>query len=129
MFSKKKKTKKIVKDFSGSFFVLAAILNVVFLFLVSQTSHNNNSVSAERALIYYNGSEVREASESAGDPFITKNPYLGEKLKKPLISGDDPSLGARDARVNLIMFSDFDCEFCSRQYQTIKKVLAGLCKK
>jgi protein-disulfide isomerase len=111
--------------------VLAAILNVVFLFLISQALQNDQklyydgAISAQGDSVYYGGPEVKGALETADDPFITRNPYLGEELKKPLINGDDPSLGARDAQVNIIMFSDFDCEFCSGQYQVIKKVLAG----
>lgn len=67
--------------------------------------------------------EKSSAAADTGDPFITKNPLTPEKIFEPTIKGDDPSLGARDAQVNLIMFSDLDCEFCDSQHKSIKNVL------
>ena len=38
------------------------------------------------------------------------------------VSSDDPSWGSRDALVTIVQFSDFQCPFCSRVEDTMKKV-------
>ncbi|MEM4246852.1 MAG: DsbA family protein [Candidatus Woesearchaeota archaeon] len=37
-------------------------------------------------------------------------------------AGEDPSIGPKDAKVEMIIYSDFQCPFCSRVVPTIKKI-------
>lgn len=61
--------------------------------------------------------------KNEGDPMITKVPGLEDYLDGPIISATDPSLGATDAKVNIVQFSDFSCDFCQRQEEVTKKLL------
>ena len=43
--------------------------------------------------------------------------------KKPVISDDRATKGNKAAQVTIIEYSDFQCPYCSRGYQTMKKVI------
>lgn len=48
---------------------------------------------------------------------LTKDPYV-EIMKKINVSGR-PTRGAKDAKVVVVNFDDFECPFCSRMHQTL----------
>lgn len=58
------------------------------------------------------------------DPLLTKKPGLKDLIKAPLITADDPSVGADRPAVNLVIFSDFTCRFCADQEKILKSVLS-----
>lgn len=63
------------------------------------------------------GQQDKQAKEEEGkrdEEF--KNPL------KPVIEESRASQGPVDAKVTLIEYSDFECPFCSRGYQTVKEV-------
>jgi protein-disulfide isomerase len=37
-------------------------------------------------------------------------------------AGEDPSIGAKDAKVEMVIYSDFQCPYCSRVVPTIKQI-------
>ncbi len=47
-----------------------------------------------------------------------------EPPKVDVSSDDDPALGAQDATVTIIEFSDFQCPYCRRVQPTLKRLLA-----
>ncbi len=49
----------------------------------------------------------------------------GPAVKKSTITskaGEDPSAGSADAKVKMVIFSDFQCPFCSRVVPTVKQI-------
>lgn len=42
---------------------------------------------------------------------------------KPAIDESRPFMGPKNAKITIVEFSDFECPYCSRGYQTIKEVL------
>lgn len=42
---------------------------------------------------------------------------------KPAIDESRPLMGAKDAKITIVEYSDFECPYCSRGYNTIKQVL------
>jgi protein-disulfide isomerase len=57
------------------------------------------------------------------DPLMTRVPSLKDVLAGPIISDLDPSIGPKDAKVNIVVFSDADCGFCLEQEAVLKKIL------
>jgi protein-disulfide isomerase len=43
---------------------------------------------------------------------------------RPQVTSDDPYLGKSNAHVTIVVFSDFQCEFCKADVPTLKSVLA-----
>jgi protein-disulfide isomerase len=43
---------------------------------------------------------------------------------KPAIDDSRVMFGAKDAKVTIVEYSDFECPYCSKGYQTVKQVLA-----
>ncbi len=66
--------------------------------------------------------QANDFSRSA-DPLLTKKPALSDLIKQPLDGAADPSLGAAEAPVKIVIFSDFTCKFCAEQEQIINKLL------
>jgi len=57
------------------------------------------------------------------DPYITKKPRLKDMLAGPIINSIDPSTGDDKALVYIVEYSDYECSYCSKQEQVLKKVL------
>jgi Thioredoxin len=49
---------------------------------------------------------------------------LDLELQKQIADGNAPGFGPKDARVTLVLFSDFECPFCARAARTIGEVRA-----
>ncbi len=49
----------------------------------------------------------------------------GKFLETPAVSDDDPQIGPKDAKVKVILFSDFQCPYCKSFFDTYKKLQAG----
>ena len=45
------------------------------------------------------------------------------KTKVNLVTEDDPSAGSPAAKVHIVEFSDFQCQFCKRSYPIIEQII------
>jgi len=57
------------------------------------------------------------------DPYITFKPSLKTLIKGPIINLKDPFLGNKDAKVFLVVFSDFSCTFCKKEENILRDIL------
>lgn len=109
-------------------FIIASCVSVVVLFFVymifslnwgyikysqletQRTVDNNNNY-------YFINRDYNE------DPFITKKPRLADMLAGPIINSVDPGTGDENALVYMVEYSDYECTYCAKQEQVLKKVL------
>jgi predicted DsbA family dithiol-disulfide isomerase len=99
-------------------FAVFAILFFVFSGLLS---------GLDRATVQGAAGPIKDAPIrfKQADPLLTKMPGLSDVLDGPIISSNDPVLGALAANITLVEFSDFTCEFCRTQEKTLFSVLAA----
>jgi protein-disulfide isomerase len=48
----------------------------------------------------------------------------GKILETPQVEKDDPQIGAKDAKVKLVVFSDFQCPYCKVFHETLTKIIS-----
>jgi protein-disulfide isomerase len=116
MFNKKKILTKL--------FIAAAISNLIvliaaFIFL-KQAFLTSGTITQEGAQV--------SGIEQTPDPLVTKSSDPKESFTEPLISEKDPVLGSKNASTTIIIFSDFDCEFCKETEIALKKLQSEIPK-
>ena len=114
--------------FPTALFVVASLIALLvaaffyfifnFLFLAS-----NTDVGVKDDEVNYVLSQNNFSKSDISDPFITKKPGIKDLIKEPIRDGSDPVLGNKDAKVSLIIFSDFSCSFCANQERILKEVV------
>ncbi|MFH1233846.1 MAG: thioredoxin domain-containing protein [Patescibacteria group bacterium] len=57
------------------------------------------------------------------DPLVTIAPDINDLLAGPIISLNDPSFGPETAPITIVEYSDFLCDFCQKQEETLKTVI------
>lgn len=112
------------KEFPTKLFIIASIANLIFLsslFFLWRSSgayqHNGNESRQTDINKYF----FNDNTESK-DPFITVVPGLDDMLAGPIIQESDPSLGSKDAKVFLVIYSDFMCSYCQNQEKVLKQI-------
>jgi predicted DsbA family dithiol-disulfide isomerase len=115
------------KKFLSKLFIAAAISNLIILlaafiflkqaFLTSGTITDDNSQISESSM------------EQSPDPLITKSSNRKETFSEPIISEKDPVLGNKNASTTIVIFSDFDCEFCKKTETALLKLQNEIPKK
>jgi hypothetical protein len=115
MFSFKKKRK--IPMVAALAVLALLVFGTIFLFggflLFGNLSTNNGANNNELIGL-----------DSSSDPFVTKGPGWHDPLAGPIIDGNDPSLGATNAKINLVQFADYSCDYSRQQADIIKKALA-----
>lgn len=118
MFTKEK--------FPITLFVSASIMAFILFFLLFLFFSFYSSLSSTSVVFDNNNSNVRyflKDDMSTKDPMMTKVLNLSDYLSGPIINNSDPSIGQKDSPVNIVIYSDFKCEYCANQEKVIRKVL------
>ncbi|MDD4477227.1 MAG: thioredoxin domain-containing protein [Patescibacteria group bacterium] len=110
------------EKFPAKLFVVASIASlflfgILFLFLkvnylgikedMQISANNDYDITAEQT-----------------DPFITKVPTLKDAINKPIINSKDPSIGSPNTKINIIIFSDYECAYCQKVENILKSMAA-----
>lgn len=121
------KIKKIFKKkkFPAKAFVMLSIISLFLVFFLYtffvlifwySGANGDREVSSVPNQYYLNDKFVEN------DPLITSVPTLKDMIRGPIISKNDPSLGAENAKVNIVEFSDYQCQFCQKQEGILREV-------
>lgn len=118
-------------NFSTTLFVAASLivfLALSMIYLVQKISLDFIQINDYANNIYKGSGNEDEyyfkKSKTIHDPFITMNPDFDKILSGPIISPNDPSMGDREAQVVIVYYSDFSCDYCQKQEQVLKEIVA-----
>jgi len=67
--------------------------------------------------------EVIDAELKDGSGDKVSKAAGGDGLRKKLVNGQGPVMGAKDAKIKVIEFTDFECPFCERAFPTISALM------
>lgn len=107
--------------FPTKLFVTASLL-CLFLMLsifIVLTYNSNQEVNARNHKARY----FLNDNYNQTDPYITNIPNLEDIIRGPIICDIDPIIGSVDSKVVLVNFSDYECNFCKKQEEILRKVL------
>ena len=103
--------------FLGLFAGIAACTTVALIFLVwSIASGKGLSLGA-------NSGQAQQIVQQPTQPTQPSAPEAPAQPVKPVDEKADHIIGAKNAKVTLIEYSDFECPFCKRHFSTMNDVL------
>lgn len=76
-------------------------------------------------IVVFSGKQPVDLSAKAGDTGNVKEEVKAEEPKLasvPAVSNEDYFIGGKDAKVVLIEYTDFECPFCLKHFETMDKV-------
>lgn len=102
--------------FISSSLVSLLLLPIFYIFFKTLFINNTSSTATQ---------EKNSAIKATGlrDPLITKAPDLKDVITGPVINNNDPSMGAENAPVVIVEFSDFTCSFCQLEETRLKQIV------
>jgi protein-disulfide isomerase len=98
--------------------LLALIIGVVLVLYFNYEENKKAMLSAVRK----DQNKYPKINKTNQDPLITKVPSLSDYIKEPITDGNDPSWGNSSADIDIVYFSDFTCEYCYDQMETIRDI-------
>lgn len=117
---------KFLKEpkFPLAIFVVASLLSLTVIFavyLIFMVKPASAPTGQDEAVLnrYY----LKGQGNQSSDPYISAYPNWEKMLEGPIITSADPMLGELSAPVTITIFSDFSCEYCQQQEETIKKMV------
>lgn len=110
------------EKFPTKLFVIASIAGLFLFGFLLLFLKNNYFAQKEIAPVDGGNNLIIETDQI--DPFITKAPTLKDIIKKPIINSNDPSFGPNDAKINIVMFSDYECSYCQKVENILNSVIA-----
>ncbi len=98
-------------------------LMALFIFIVSLIFFKNLILGGYAAdnkkneEIYY-----FKKDKQLSDPLFTQAPNLDDIIRGPIITEEDPYIGPMDAKINMVVYTDFTCWYCYQTLQSARKV-------
>jgi protein-disulfide isomerase len=109
-------------NFPIKLFITASLMTLVLfatlLLVFKQSISPRSNTSSQSKDTYY-----LKHSNAPKNDYATKNASLEDILAGPIITNLDPNMGNEKAKVSIVMFTDFSCEFCSKEEAVIKKIV------
>ncbi len=99
------------------FFLLVFILLINYQYSIAKPITKRNSLSGAGDKYFLN------KNYNPKDPYMTKIPSLRDMLAGPIITDLDPSQGNINADSNLVIFSDFECDYCAQEEKVLKEIM------
>ena len=101
----------------GFFAGIAACTTLALVFIVWSV------VSGKGLALGTGGTQVAAADPSVAAPTAPTAPTAPSAPVKPVDEKTDHIIGAKNAKVTLIEYSDLECPFCKRHFDTMNQVL------
>lgn len=120
MFKFLQEPKFPIAIFITASFLSLLVLFSLFLFSGIRSSDSPQELSGRVLNRYY----LKDRAGLASDPYISLYPGLNALLEGPVITSADPIMGSLEAPVTITVFSDFSCQYCRQQEETVKKLVA-----
>ncbi|MFH0892653.1 MAG: DsbA family protein [Candidatus Falkowbacteria bacterium] len=122
MLKSSKSNKYTVPLFVSASLGTFLVIGILLLFWKLEWGYRN--MEADIAMSQPSSEKIYINTDYAeDDPYITKNPSLKDMLAGPIITDLDPSTGDKYAPVVIVYFADFECDFCRKQEQILKRIL------
>lgn len=119
--------KKLFKKekFPTKLFIAVSIVNFIILliFVLILVSYIGTGGQKQSELVKNDDRLFLKSDFDFGDEYITNVPQLEDMLEGPIISKRDPIIGEFESPVAIVIFSDFECQFCQNQEKIIKEII------
>ncbi|MCC7357453.1 DsbA family protein [Candidatus Uhrbacteria bacterium] len=104
--------------FLGLFAGIAACTTVALIFLIwSIASGKGLNLGSS------NNGQAQQVVQQPTQPTQPTAPQAPSQPVKPVDEKTDHIIGAKDAKVTIIQYSDFECPFCKRHFSTMNDVM------
>jgi protein-disulfide isomerase len=115
---------KLPQTLSVSVVEVAAIENTCYRKVRFEGSDPNRPLEFELFLSPDRRFLSRDLSDSQLDPIVEEQ-RRAERLQRGLLSANAPSLGPKEAAINVVVFSDFECAFCKNAARIMRQVASS----
>lgn len=110
------------KKVSTPLFVISSVVALLILF-GAYSIFKVNLAYQQNKNVFQDDIAVDDSVNDETDPLIMRAPDARPLIDQPTVSLLDPSMGDERAQVVIVEFSDFECSFCQKQEQVLKRVL------
>lgn len=118
MFKLFNKPKFPVKLFTAA--SITALILFIAMILLLRVFTAGVSAPKQNAIA---GKAAQAPQDGIDDPFITKVPALKDMIKGPIITDVDPAIGEAKAPVTIVVYSDYECDFCGKQEKILREAM------
>ncbi len=108
------------QKYSAVLLMASAFLSLMFVafFFISIKSYLADSNNFKYQII----ADEQNQGYDTKDQLMTKK-IQTKQLSAPIINGQDPLLGEKNAKITIVLYSDFACPACIRQEENLRQIL------